>query len=300
MYTILLYYKYVTIKNPEEVRDWMRTLCEGLGMKGRILIAYEGINGTVEGDKEQIASYKKAMKNNPLFSDVIYKESSGNGNAFPKLVVKIRPELVTGGLQHIDPNKKTGKYITSDELHKWYEEKKEFYLVDMRNDFEYASGYFENFIPSGMKHFRDIKNVLPKLEHLKVKTVVTVCTGGIRCEKASGFLVENGFMDVYQLKDGIHTYMEKYPNQHFKGKLYVFDNRLLIGFHTEDPKHEIVGKCMICHSQSENYVNCGNDECHLHIIACENCKDKDYNMYFCSSFCKETYETKIQTKQLVN
>lgn len=179
--------------------------------------------------------------------------------------------------------------ITDEELHRWFEEKREFYIVDMRNDYEYASGYFEGSIFSGMHNFFDLESVLSRLDHLKNKTVVTVCTGGIRCEKASGFLVESGFADVYQLLDGIQTYMEKYPNQHFKGKLYVFDGRITVGFNTESPEHEIVGKCMQCGVMCDTYVNCEYDVCHRHYICCMDCRDKETGLAFCDDVCKENF-----------
>lgn len=288
-FQILLYYKYITITDPERVRDEQKALCQSLNLKGRIIVGNEGINGTVEGTVENTEKYIEAMEKSEYFKGISYKKSKGTGDAFPKLSVKFRPEIVTAGLPELNPNQVTGKYISADQLHQWYEEGKEFYLVDMRNDYEYASGYFENFIPSGLKNFYDLKEVLPKLEHLKDKTVVTVCTGGIRCEKASGFLVANGFADVYQLKDGIQTYMEKYPNEHFKGKLYVFDKRITLGFNTDDPKHEIVGRCDHCQKPCDSYVNCAYNECHRHYICCNDCLDQETGLAYCDDKCKDNY-----------
>lgn len=286
---ILLYYKYVTISDPKAVRDEQRALCASLGLLGRIIVAKEGINGTVEGTKEQTEKYIKEMKKSKYFFDISFKKSEGTGAAFPKLSVRVRPEIVTAHLPEINPNYVTGKYLSAEELHQWFEEKKEFYIVDMRNDYEYQSGFFEGFIPSGIHNFFDLPSVLPKLNHLKNKTIVTVCTGGVRCEKASGFLVENGFNDVYQLKDGIHTYMEKYPNQHFKGKLYVFDKRLTVGFNTDAPEHEIVGKCLHCGKSADTYTNCEYNFCHYHYICCSDCRDEETGLTFDKPACKKLY-----------
>ncbi len=288
-YQVLLYYKYVDISKPEMVREDQKALCEKLGLTGRIIVATEGINGTIEGAYEATEAYIAEMSKDPLFKDISYKKSEGTGNAFPKLKIKVRPEIVTAHLPTLNPNITTGKYLTASELHQWYEEKREFYIVDMRNDYEYASGYFENFIPSGLHNFFDIKDVIPKLAHLKNKTIVTVCTGGVRCEKASGFLVTNGFKDVYQLKDGIQTYMELFPNKYFKGKLYVFDNRLTVGFNTDSSDHIIVGNCRDCGIKCDTYVNCEYDICHLHYICCNNCLDKETGLAFCKAECKENY-----------
>jgi UPF0176 protein len=126
-----------------------------------------------------------------------------------------------------------------------------------------------------------------EIAHLRDKTVVTVCTGGIRCEKASGFLKRNGFNDVYQLYGGIHTYMEKYPNQHFKGKLYVFDNRITMGFNLESSEHEVISVCEKCGKSSDNYVDCAYYHCqstHRHFICCPQCLD-EHGRAFCSEKC---------------
>ena len=288
-YQVLLYYKYIQIEEPWFVQKEQIALCEKLNLKGRIIVAEEGINGTVEGLIEDTEKYIPAMQKSKYFKDISFKKSDGTGQAFRKLSVKCRKEVVTAKLLDLNPNVTTGKYISADELHEWFENKKEFYIVDMRNDYEYNSGHFEGFVPSGIHNFYDLPDVLPRLAHLKDKTIVTVCTGGIRCEKASGFLVSNGFADVYQLKDGIHTYMEKYPNKHFKGKLYVFDKRLTVGFNTDSLEHEIVGKCEHCGKACDTYVNCEYDMCHYHYISCDDCLDAETGLAFSTPECKENY-----------
>ncbi|MEK7140738.1 MAG: rhodanese-related sulfurtransferase, partial [Patescibacteria group bacterium] len=291
MHQILLYYKYVHIENPEAETARQRELCERLNLKGRIIVASEGINGTVEGLKENTDKYIEEMVKDKRFADIHWKKSVGIGNAFPKLSVKLRAEIVTLGLNTcdtcpvtdregsqrsficngIDPNQVTGIHLKPEELHEWLETKKEFYIVDMRNVYEHKVGHFENSILPPIENFRDLPKVVEQIAHLKNKTVLTVCTGGVRCEKASGFLITQGFKDVYQLGGGIVSYMEKYPNEDFKGKLYVFDNRITQSFYSDDPKHEIVAKCDTCGEKSENYVNCANPVCHRHFITCEKC-----------------------------
>lgn len=276
MHTVLLYYKYVKIQYPKREMKAQRIICEELGLKGRIIVSKEGINGTVEGLTENTEKYIAYMSKDKRFKDINWKKSEGTGNSFPKLSVKVRNEIVSLHLgdMDFDPNKVTGKYLTAEQLHEWFQNGKEFYIVDMRNDYEYLSGRFENSVLPGLENFRDLKKELPKLAHLKDKTVVTVCTGGVRCEKASGFLMVSGFKDVYQLQNGIVTYMEKYPNEHFKGKLYVFDGRVTIGFNTHSKKHEIVGRCEKCENPSEHYINCATVGCHRHFIMCEDCLDE--------------------------
>jgi UPF0176 protein len=289
MYTIILFYKYVTISDPEKLKSEQKMLCESLGLKGRMIIAKEGINATLEGEKNAIASYMQELTKQKEFVDIHFKKSTGDGNAFPKLSIKVRPEIVSGHLGSLDinPQEVTGKYITAEKLHEWITSKeKEFYIVDMRNDYEQAVGYFEGFIASGMKHFKDLPDVLPKIAHLKDKTIVTVCTGGVRCEKASGFLVKNGFSDVYQLYGGIVTYMEQYPNEAFKGSLYVFDNRIVMGFNRDDPKRKIVGTCVLCQKPSEHFINCRDSFCDRHFICCEVCLGSEKKI-LCPMGCRD-------------
>lgn len=276
MYQILLYYKYTPIHNPQELMHKQRALCERLALKGRILIATEGINGTVEGTVTNTQTYIQEMSKNPSFADINWKKSPGTGNAFPKLKVKVRPEIVTTGIKDKDfgPLKAvTGKYLSCDELYRWYCEGREFYILDMRNDFEYEVGRFKHSIfPQGLYHFRDLIKTIGNISHLKDKTVVTVCTGGVRCETASGLLIKYGFKDVYQLQNGIVTFMEKYPNTFFEGKLYVFDGRMTIGFHTHSQEHKIIGRCRFCQKPSENLVNWHDENGRrVHGILCEDC-----------------------------
>jgi UPF0176 protein len=293
-YQILLYYKYVKIEDPALEMAKQRAVCEVLGLKGRIILAHEGINGTVEGTFENTEKYIEWMNIDKKFRNIHWKKSVGTGDAFPRLSVKVRNEIVSLRLHDendINPNQITGTRLKPDELEKWYEEGREFYIVDMRNDYELKVGRFENTVFPGLKNFRDLKDKLEEIENLKNKTVVTVCTGGVRCEKASGLLKKEGFKDVYQLDGGMATYMEKFPSHHFKGGLYVFDKRKVI--HFDDPdKHEIIGICEKCKVPSERYVNCANMLCHDHIIICESC-DPDDRLSFCSTRCKEEQLLKV-------
>lgn len=285
-YEIILYYKYTPVENPKLLWEEQRKLCEDLSLTGRLLIASEGINGTLEGLKENINIYCKDLISRPGFEDVVFKKSVGTGHAFPKLKVKLRNEIVSAhlGNEDVKPYEVTGKRLSADELEKWRQEGRDFVIVDMRNDYEYKVGHFENSINPRMKNFRDLpvitREIKPKLQN---KTVVTVCTGGVRCEKASGYLVSQGFDDVYQLQDGIVTYMEKYPNKGFKGKLYVFDDRITMDFDTPD-NHTAVGRCDLCGALTEKFVNCKNPRCNVHILVCTQCEElKDG---FCSEECR--------------
>ncbi len=286
---ILLYYQYVPIADPKAMLEQQKELCHSLNLKGRIIIAHEGINGTVEGAHESCQKYMDFMLSQKEFSGMNFKKSEGDGSAFPKLSVKLRSEIVSGsfGKEDVNPAVFTAPYITAETLHDWIHSNKEFYIIDMRNDYEHKVGFFKNSVLPPLKNFRDLPKVLPQLAHLKDKVVVTVCTGGVRCEKASGFLLQHGFKEVYQLQNGIVTYMEKYPNEDFLGKLYVFDGRVTMGFNTNDPKHVIVGTCERCGKPSDNYVDCGYIYCkgNRHFICCKECLSKNGKAYS-SRFCQ--------------
>jgi len=304
MYKVLLYYKYIPINDPETLKNEQMELLRGLGAKGRIIVAHEGINGTFEATEDAIITYKERMMADPRFSDIHWKISKGtpDGAAFPKLSVKVRKEIVSLHLpneEDIDPNEITGIHLKPHELKEWYEKNREFYIVDMRNDYELKSGKFDKTIFPGMENFRDLKEKLADIKDLKNKTVLTVCTGGVRCEKASGLLKKEGFKDVYQLDGGIVTYMEQYPGQHFEGSLYVFDKRITMHFDNAE-NHKVIGKCERCQTNSEHYINCDNLSCHKHIICCENCYTKDGKAY-CSFICENQEAPKmIQNTLLVN
>lgn len=296
MYQILLFYKYVHIENPEETAAFQRELQMRLGLKGRTIIASEGVNVTLEGTQEATEEYIREVEKDPRFQNIHWKKSVGTGNAFPRLSVKVRPEIVSLGLGvcDIDPNVTTGIHLAPETLHQWIADKKEFYIVDMRNIYEHRAGKFEGSITPSLENFRDLPKVIEEITHLKDKTVLTVCTGGVRCEKASGYLLTQGFNDVYQLDGGIVSYMEKYPNEDFKGKLYVFDGRVTMGFYTDDPQHEVIGRCDFCDSPSDTFYNCGDDFCHNHIICCDACAGT-MPIILCAKGCKETRHHKLST-----
>lgn len=252
-------------------------------MKGRIIVSKEGINGTIEGTKSAVSKYCKAMKSDKRFADVVFKKSAGTGNAFPRLSVKARNELVTLGkdIKKFWQKKGRGTYIKPQELHKLLQNGENIKIIDMRNDYEHKVGHFEGSILPPMQNFRDLPKVVSKLNKYKNEKIVTVCTGGIRCEKASAFLKQKGFKDVSQLDGGIVTYMKKYPSKFFLGSLYVFDERVTMNY-DEASKHKIIGTCGLCGVACERYLNCANNLCHLHFISCKKCSPENG---YCSEKC---------------
>lgn len=282
-YQVLLFYKYVTIEDPETVKDWVKARATELSLSGRVLVAEEGINGTLAGSVENTNVFAKELLTDARFADIQVKTSMSEFDPFPKLSVKVRTEIVGTRFpkEKVDPRKRTAPHLPPEELRAWYEQQKDFVVVDMRNDYEFRSGHFKNSINPELENSRDLPEALRKLEPLKDKTVLTVCTGGVRCEKMSAFLLSEGFTDVYQLDNGIHGYMEKYPGEDFLGTLYTFDKRLTMDFGGD---REIVGTCHHCEAKTEQYVNCANNFCHLHFLACASCKEEDGT--YCSDICK--------------
>lgn len=284
-YQVLLFYKYVTIPNPKEFADAFRARAAELGFTGRVLIAEEGINATFEGEIEKTELFVKELQQNPLFSDLRVKRSPGDGTSFSALYVRVRKELVGTrfSAEEADPRVRTAPYISPEELHKMYESNEDFVVIDMRNSYEFAVGHFKNSIDPGLEASRDLADAVVKLEQYKDKKVITVCTGGIRCEKMSAYLLSKGFTNVQQLEDGMHAYMEKYPGKDFLGALYVFDNRLVVDFGGD---REIVGTCYFCKGKTERYVNCANPKCHMHILVCTTCVPLGEDA-FCSDDCRQ-------------
>jgi UPF0176 protein len=291
---VLLFYNYTQIADPTAELSRQQQFCEEHNLTGRMIIATEGLNATFEGDSEQVAQYQQWLHQDQRFADTHFKTSPGDGSSFPKLNIKVRPELVSLslGAADIDPNQTTGHHLTAEQLHDWIHSDKEFYIIDMRNDYEFEVGHFAGSVLPNLENFRDLPKVLPEIAHLKNKTVVTVCTGGIRCEKASGYLVTQGFNDVHQLFGGIHTYMEKYPNQDFLGKLYVFDGRVTMGFNTDDESHQIIASCTHCGSKSDQIIDCADIHCLSsrkvrHFVCCDDCLDDNSE-----SLCKKCRQKK--------
>jgi UPF0176 protein len=293
-YIVLIFYKYTQIDDPEALRVAQITLSRRLSLRGRVIIGNEGINATLEGETKNIESYIAEMKKDPRFTDVHWKKSKGTGNSFPRLSIKVRPEIVslnehTDGL-HLDPSKETAAHLSPKELHQWFLEGKKFKIIDMRNSYEYACGRFKESIDPGMENFRDLPKVVEKLRVYQDEILVPVCTAGIRCEKASQYLKEKGFKEVYQLDGGILSYMQEYPGEHFEGSLYTFDERKTITF-VPPEKHVIVGKCAVCDRPSEHYENCADDICHVHFICCESCVEKHNGLIYCGKCGNESGKT---------
>ncbi|HEU5114761.1 MAG TPA: rhodanese-related sulfurtransferase [Candidatus Paceibacterota bacterium] len=295
---ILLYYKYASIRNPEKFAAEQRAFCAAHGLTGRIIVAKEGINGTVEGTVEDTRAYREFLGAKPGFKNVHWKISEGIGGAFPRLSVKVRPEIVSLSLTKsaetdVDPRKVTGVHLAPRDLKKWFDRGEKFTIIDMRNDYEHKVGAFEGSVLPPLKNFRDLPRVMPKLKKHSKEKVLTVCTGGVRCEKASGYLIKKGFKDVYQLDGGIVSFMEKYPGEHFNGSLYVFDGRVTM--HFGGKKRQVIGRCDKCGKKTESYADCANQNCKNQMLCCSACLKA--KKAYCSEKCRKLVANKKSPKR---
>ncbi|MCT1180654.1 oxygen-dependent tRNA uridine(34) hydroxylase TrhO [Lactococcus lactis] len=269
-YRVLLYYQYVPIEDGETFAQKHLADCKELGLKGRILVADEGINGTVSGTIEQTNAYMELMKNDPRFSSTIFKIDEAEQNAFKKMHVRYRPELVNLSLEDdVNPLELTGAYLDPKEFREAMLHENTV-VIDARNDYEFDLGHFRGAIRPEIRSFRELPQwIRDNKEQFMEKRVLTYCTGGIRCEKFSGWLVREGFKDVSQLHGGIATYGKdpEVQGDLWDGQMYVFDSRIAVPINQKE--HVIVGRDWFDGSPCERYINCGNPECNRQMLASE-------------------------------
>ncbi|MFM1973006.1 MAG: hypothetical protein RLZZ345_90 [Actinomycetota bacterium] len=296
---IILYYGFAPVADPETLKLWQKTLCESLGLKGRILISKHGINGTLGGDMSALKKYVRETKQFPGFGKIDFKWSEGTGNDFPRLSVKTRKELVAFASPDeikVDKSGVTngGKHLKPAEVNKLVEERgDEVVFFDGRNAFEAKIGKFKNAIVPDTDTTHDFIRELEsgKYDHLKDKPIVTYCTGGIRCEILSAAMINRGFQEVFQIQGGIVRYGETFKDKGlWEGSLYVFDERMTMDFSDET---KVIGECEACSGPTKNFVNCANLGCKDLVLLCEDCAEKPENLV-----CKPNH-TRGRAKDLV-
>ena len=273
---IILYYGFAPVKDTLALKLWQKTLCESLNLKGRIIISEHGINGTLGGEQDDLKKYIKATKEFPGFKKIDFKWSEGTGHDFPRLSVKVRPELVAFGSPDeikVDLNGVIGggKHLKPFEVNKLVEERgEEVVFFDGRNAYEAKIGKFKDAVVPDVDTSHDFVNEIEsgKYDHLKDKPVVTYCTGGIRCEILSAMMKNRGFKEVYQIDGGIVKYGEKFGDDGlWEGKLFVFDNRMQMGF---SDKAKDIASCEKCGKKTSHQINSTNVRRKLHVV-CEDC-----------------------------
>jgi len=267
-YYILLYYCYSHIDDPELFRESHHLFCIENNILGRIIIAKEGLNGTVSGLKKDCELYMKVLKSDERFKNIDFKIEESDIHGFQKLNVRVKQEIVHSSLSHIDPNKNTGKHLSPSEF-KNFKDQEDVIILDVRSNYEHRVGKFKNALTLDIENFRDFPDKINELEQYKNKHVVTYCTGGIKCEKASAYLLEQGFENVYQLHGGIIKYGIEEDGKDFEGKCYVFDNRVTADINKVNPK--VISSCYVCGDTCDRMINCADASCNLHAPVCEKC-----------------------------
>ncbi|MDO4928170.1 MAG: rhodanese-related sulfurtransferase [Corynebacterium sp.] len=280
---ILLYYKFTPIADPQAMMLWQRTLCEKLGLRGRILISRHGINGTVGGPIDSCRAYVKALREYSGFHDTAFKWSEGGAEDFPRLQVKVREEIVAFGAPdelEVDENGVVGGgvHLKPEQVNELVAERgDDVVFFDGRNSMEAEIGKFKNAVVPDVRTTHDFIRELEsgKYDWMKDKPVVSYCTGGIRCEILSALMKNRGFQEVYQIDGGIVRYGEKYGNDGlWEGSLYVFDRRMHMEFGTgvSDPGFIQLGHCVQCGNATNKFEHCINeDDCRDLILLCEDC-----------------------------
>ncbi|XP_056093608.1 thiosulfate sulfurtransferase/rhodanese-like domain-containing protein 2 [Rhinichthys klamathensis goyatoka] len=279
---VLLYYCYCRLNDPQMICQWQKELCSKFHMTGKVRVATEGINGTVGGTKTATNLYVKAMLSHPSFKIMQvqdFKKSVGGAECFSDLKVGVYKEIVPMG---VDPDiisyRLAGIHLEPEEFHK---EVKAFVenqssisdtiLLDCRNFYESKIGQFDQCLAPDIRKFSYFPDYVEKnLDLFRDKKVLMYCTGGIRCERGSAYLrSKNICKEVYQLKGGIHKYLEQFPDGFYRGKLFVFDERYAIAFN-----EDIISECRYCSCPWDRYQLCSTDFCCQLVLSCATCRER--------------------------
>lgn len=285
-YQVLLYYHYTYIEDPKKFRDEHGLWCKSLNLLGRIYVTQEGINGTVSGTVQETETYMQGLKENPKFNGIAFKIDKAENHVFKKLKIKIKNELVNFSLEDdVNPLEITGEYLEPIQFYERLSDP-DTVVIDARNTYEYDIGHFKGAIRPDIETFRELPQWIRENKPLiEGKKIITYCTGGVRCEKFSGWLKREGFSDVAQLHGGIVTYSKDslVQGQHWNGLCYVFDERLSVPINMVE--HVVVGKDYFTGEPCERYINCANPDCNKQIICSE--ENEVANLGSCTFECRE-------------
>ncbi|WP_257657330.1 oxygen-dependent tRNA uridine(34) hydroxylase TrhO [Parapedobacter lycopersici] len=270
-YQTLLYYCYSPITHAEQFAADHLLFCQSLNLVGRIIVADEGLNGTVSGTPEACRTYMDALHADERFAHTDFKIDEVDQPSFIKMHCRYKPEIVHSGLRDpkvIDPNTETGKHLEPAEFMEM-KDRDDVIVLDVRSNYEHQVGRFKNAVTLDIENFREFPQKINELAQYRDKKILTYCTGGIKCEKASALLLKEGFKDVYQLHGGIIKYGKEAGGKDFDGKCYVFDNRVTVDVNHVNPK--VISQCLNCGAQTDRMINCANPECNEHFTQCEAC-----------------------------
>ena len=275
-YKIVLFYGFTPLAAPESVRLWQQALGERWGLTGRVVVSRHGINATLGGTVENLKQYVRTTRQHPGLERIDVKWSDGTGADFPRLSVKVRPELVSFGVpDEIEVDERGvvggGVPLGPDEVDALVAERDDVVFFDGRNAFETEIGRFKGAVVPDVRTTRDFIEQIDsgKFDHLKDRPVVTYCTGGVRCEVLSALMRKRGFAEVYQVAGGIVRYAEaRGVDGLWEGSLYVFDERRHVEF--ADGARPL-GSCVVCSAPAARYENCGDASCRTLRLACAEC-----------------------------
>ncbi len=293
-YTILLFYKYTDIADPEALRDSQKTLMAQLNLKGRTLISAEGINGTLAGLDADTEEYIRTMHADPRFSDIFFKKEYYHKNPFPGIRVKVRSEIVASGKAKEYDETIVPQKLSPKEFHDMMQEDN-VVILDARNNFEARIGRFKNAITPDIDHFRDFPEWMDQHKDVvRGKKVLMYCNGNIRCEKSSIYVDSlKEAEEVYSLQDGIVNYTAEIPDGLWEGSLYVFDDRTQVQLN-DDEHHTIISTCDFCDTACDTYYNCSNAECNKMVILCDTCAEDSNGA--CSEECSTKHRAGVVKK----
>lgn len=233
-------YRFVTLENYQALREPLLDVCQEAQVRGTLLLALEGINGTIAGSREGINSVLAWLRSDPRMSELAHKESYDDHMPFHRMKVKLKKEIVTMGVEGIDPNQQVGTYVKPKDWNALVNDP-DVLLIDTRNDYECDIGTFKGAIDPKTTNFREFPEYIrAHLDPTKQKKVAMFCTGGIRCEKASAFMLKEGFEEVYHLQGGVLKYLEEIPAQEsiWEGECFVFDNRVAVNHQLEKGQYD--------------------------------------------------------------
>lgn len=246
-------YKFVPLEGLETWRSRLLDQCTQLGLRGTLLLATEGINGTVAGDRTAIDQLLEFLRKDPRFATLQVRESYAETMPFKRMKVKVKPEIVTFGVEGIQPAAHTGQHVSPQDWNAVISDP-EVAVLDTRNGFEVAVGTFKGALDPHTDRFRDFPDQVPEvLDPNRHRKVAMFCTGGIRCEKASAYLLDQGFETVYQLEGGILNYLEQIPPEDslWRGECFVFDERVAVTHGLEPGTYELCQACGMPLSEAE-------------------------------------------------
>ncbi|XP_043916934.1 thiosulfate sulfurtransferase/rhodanese-like domain-containing protein 2 [Protopterus annectens] len=290
---VLLYYCYCDVLDPHQICAWQKALCQQLSLTGKVRIAKEGINGTVGGSKAATELYIQIVLSHPQFRNLMsredFKRSEGGAHCFPDLRVGVFQEIVPMGVDPVKVSyKEAGIHLSPEEFHKKVEiylkenDEKSTILLDCRNFYESKIGQFGGCLAPDIRKFSYFPDYVDQnLKIFKDKKVLMYCTGGIRCERGSAYLKSKKVcQEVYQLKGGIHKYMELFPDGFFRGKLFVFDERYAIA-----SNEDVISECKYCGALWDGYRLCSTRQCCQLVLSCLECRVKGHTA--CCHLCQE-------------